>query len=298
MKDKVVILDGNNYAHKAYHSYRNMNYKGESVALLYGFICMLRAIVNSQRPDRMIICWDDQKHKGRLALLPDYKGKRKAKRGLFDYDDFYRQMDILRKAIHLLGVTQVYGGKMEADDYIHWAARSYKERNWLVVIVSSDKDFHQELAHKNVSIWDEKRKVRLHKGNLTKYYNYEAHQCVDYLSLLGDVSDNIPGYRGIGEVKAKAFLQEFGSISSFLSNEANSYKGIGRKVLLELQQKNRTLIDLNYFYLKFIKGKHNVQFYKNTKKPKFKKTKFYEWASKYNFVSLMSRDFVKPFNKE
>lgn len=292
---KVLLIDGNNIAHKAYHSYSNLTYGGENVGLMFGFISMVRATVHIHKPDKVIICWDHKRHHVRMAIHEEYKAQRK-KNSLTDYDDLHRQKDIAMEMAHDLGITQIHGNGMEGDDYIHWVCRLHRKK-YQVIIWSSDKDFNQELKHKNVSIWKNDKRLRIYGKNMHKYYPYTPEETVDYLSLAGDTSDNLPGYRGMGPAKVRKFLDEFKTIKNFLSDKDNSFPGIKRDILLDVYRKHRIMIDLDYFYKEYIRGIHEIVFYKGEKKPKFNKRKFNDACRKYNFVRLIDSNFVQPFNK-
>ncbi len=298
MSKKVLIIDGNNFAYRAKYAYPNMSYEGLSTSLQYGVITMVRALIHAQQPDIVEICWDDRKHWRRMELNAEYKGHRqeaKAKK-LFDKEDFYRQLALTKKALTLLGITQIQGKGMEADDYIYIRARKYHKKN-IVAIASGDKDFAQCLTMKNVVLLAaNKKNARITAKNCTNYFKFEAHECVDYLVLDGDKSDDIQGYRGMGDVSIRKFLDKFGSISSFLEDESNVFPRIDRKKLLELYQLNRELIDLEYFYKRNLKGTHEVEFI-GKKQPKLKLKKFYLFCSNNNFTSLMKDSFVIPFKK-
>lgn len=296
---KILVLDGNSNAYAAFYAYRNFRHKGEKVGLVYGFVSMLRAVANTFKPTKIYICWDHSKHARRMEINPNYKGHRKEKKAksLFDYEDFNRQKDLAMRVVESLGVRQIRGEGMEADDYVYWVVKKLRKNN-KVIIVSADKDFHQLLTHPNVSMWDTKKKVRLHKSNLTKYYPYKPEQCVDYLSLLGDKSDDITGYPGVGEVKAAKFLEEFGSIREFLANRHLEFSPIDKKKLKEIYKVNRELISLPFFFKKNkITEKHSIDFFNNKRNPKFDEKAFDKFCQRWGFNSFKKPNFTKPFER-
>ena len=289
----LVIIDGNNTAYKAYYAYARLTYKGKPVSILYGFISMVRMVISRFTPNKVIVCWDSTRSPHRTKVLPTYKAGRKDKvNARFDPDDFNRQLSILQKVLHILNVFQVKGQGIEADDWIFKLYMRYRKRYKRIIIISSDKDFHQMLTDDRVTIWESSKKLLLHKKTLHKHFPYKPDEVVDYLSLDGDKSDSIPGYRGMGEKKIRVFLDEFGSISSFLNNKNFEFPSIDKEKLLEVYKTNRILIDLRVFYKKFMK-KQKITFLKEN--PTFKHKSFLQFCSKYNFVSFSNQLFTRPF---
>ena len=121
---------------------------------------------------------------------------------------------------------------------------------------------------------------------------YSPKECVDYLCLVGDKSDDIPGYKGIGPVKARKFLDEFGSIENFLSNKDNEFNGIDFEGLEDLYKRNKPLIDIRVALKEYPLDKIPVIFYKkdtiNTKKLQF-------IFKEYTLGSFLTSEFIKPF---
>ena len=115
------------------------------------------------------------------------------------------------------------------------------------MIVSTDKDFAQ-LIDKYVSLWNPWKNERITHLNCTKHYPFNPENCVDFLILDGDTSDNIPGYRGVGEKTAVNFLLTYGSIENYLYDlSLPEHTVIKRDVLVEIYNRNKLLIDIRYF---------------------------------------------------
>lgn len=292
MKNKIVIVDGNNQLYRAHFSHLNLDYKGKLVSAIYGMPQIISSVIKRLKPHYFFICWDGKKHPRRLELCPEYKAKRK-NFGV-DWEQIIRQKPICMRLFKLLGISQVWSMGMEADDYIYALVRKYKrDPDNEIVIVSTDKDFHQLLC-RNVKIWDDKKKVLLTRNNLIKYYPYTPKQCVDYLILNGDDSDNIKGYKGMGEKRIPAFLELFSSIEYFLKSK-KEHKGIDKKKLAELYLINNELINLKLFYEKNIKGKVEIEYYKNLRNPKPNKLKFRRLCAKYGIKTFLKTDFINTF---
>jgi DNA polymerase-1 len=292
MGTKAVIIDGKNMLYRANYSNSGLQYKGQSVSALYGFLQILGSVIRKLKPDYVIICWDGlKKHPARMKLLPNYK-KRDNPRIDFDAKAFYAQEDAVRKMVAELGIPQIWDKEMEADDYIYHFTRILKKKYDKVYIVSADKDFNQ-LISKKVWIWDDRNNKLIHHKNLEKEKGYTAAQCVDYLSLIGDKSDNIPGYKGVGEKTAIAFLEKH-SIEEYVSNlEIPPFKKVDRTELRKIWKVNREMIDLKYFYLKHLKGKLQSKAFT----PEPDKKKFIKLCKKYGFKSFQLSTFVNPILK-
>lgn len=278
MKNSKNIIDGNNYAYRAYFAYSRFSHKGKSTSVLYGFIQMLQFILNNG--NETIVVWDKHRDKHRLDLLPEYKSHRSDKLN-FDKDDFFRQKDIMIQTLFDMGIPQVMG-EGEGDDMIYVVARSFKK----CCIYSADKDFNQLLVHKSVSIFNPNFNKSYNYKTMDKFFNYKPEETVDYLSLLGDSSDNIPGYKGMGPVKIRKFLDEFGSIKNFLSNKDNKFSGINHDTLLEVYKRNRILIDLAYFYKRYLFN-IKIPYINGVRHPKYKEDKFIKFCNKYNLQSVL-----------
>lgn len=296
--NRLVIVDGNNIAHAAFHAHSRLSYKGFVVSMIYGVPNMVRSYIEFMKPDKLIVVWDGDRNKERKKILPDYKGHRDRKR-LIDIENFIQQKDTCKKLLYFLGVSQVHNTDQEADDMIYKVVKKARtsKRFDKVTIVSSDKDFHQLITqnyHIDIEVYHHLKKKTLNKGNLKELYGYHPDQTVDYLTMIGDKSDNIPGLQGIGEVKAKRILERYTLVELSELNDI-PYK-IDREVLLETIQRSRILIDLRYFdqyYNKDVK----IQWYEGQKRPKIQPDAFYMVCTKYGLRKFMGKSFIKPFKK-
>lgn len=290
MKNKILIIDGNNQLYRAHFSHSNMAYKGQSVSCIYGVPSIIGSIIKKLKPTKVFMTWDGKKSLRRLELLPTYKSKRKKIDPTFE--SIFKQKEVVIKMINRLGIAQVHDITMEADDYIYSIVRAnQKKPNTEIVIASGDKDFHQ-LIRKNVTVWDDRKNLMITRKNCKSEFGYTPSQCVDYLCLLGDKSDEIPGYPGCGEKTAISLLESHGSIENYLKNP--DIKRILPNILKESYEVSRELIDLKYFYEKNIKGKVKINYLYGVN-PKYKESKFKFICKKYSLIMFQKSGFLKPF---
>jgi DNA polymerase-1 len=286
--NKILLIDGNNTAWRAYHKYKGLKHKKTHVSMIFGMPSIVNGLIKKFKPEHVIIVWDGGKSEHRMSAHPDYK-KRKPNP---DFEDFSKQKDFTMDLFYLMGIPQVKNPKMEADDYIYMLSRKFKKTH-RVIIASGDKDF-KTIVSKRVNLWDVGKNNLIGSKNIQKIEGYTVRQMLDFLILNGDKSDNIPGYRGMGEVRCKEFLTKFNSIQQFLDSK-EEYRFIDRNTLLEVYKKNTLLIDLKYFYETFLKGKIKITYYKGERQPKFQKEAFLKVCRKLQIKTFQQKAFLKNY---
>jgi DNA polymerase-1 len=205
----MLIVDGHCYAYRAFFGIPSLTSpSGRPTNAIYGFIRMLGKARDRARPSRTVVVWDGGLAAERMALLPDYKAQRaEMPAGLRP------QLDEIVAYLRAAGIYSLRKDGCEADDCIAALAARAAASGLAAVIASSDKDFMQLVSDgvkllvpqdKTESLWDAAQ-VRRKTG-------VEPAQIVDWLSLVGDASDNIPGVPGIGLKIAADLLGQFGSI--------------------------------------------------------------------------------------
>lgn len=290
----VLIIDGDNLAHAALYSYKRLSHKGKSVSVIFGMPKMIQPLINQNQPDKVIICWDGKKHPKRLELCPEYKSHREEKRDPILRQDYFRQKFEVMKLFRYLGICQAYDENIEGDDMIYLVNSRMVRKGYNTKIISGDKDMEQ-LVSKYTVIYNHREKLTLTPGKLYEAYrSISEKQIVDYLCLIGDDSDDIKGYRGIGHVTAIKFLKEHTSIESFL-NSKRSFGNIDKDKLKKLYSLNKRLIDLALFNKLYNKGVKPTYF-RDLFSPKLKEEKFISFCAKYNLKTLNTQTFIKSFN--
>lgn len=251
MNREVVVLDGNHLAYRAYYKFPNLRtLDGVNTSIIYGIPYVCESLIRRLNPLEVIMVFDGGHSPYRKLLLHNYK-KRDKKLG-FDRTDFYRQKDEATKIMLALGVKVVVKRGWEADDLITLIAKRYARQRIRTVIVSGDKDFNQ-LIDKYTSVYNSTKGILYDRGNLREHVGYDPEQCLDYLSLCGDKSDNIPGYQGMGPKRTMQLLDKYGSIKGYLKS-GDTFGKMDNKKLTELRVLNQKLIGLKYFYRKFMRN--------------------------------------------
>lgn len=293
----VVLVDGMNLAHRAKWAYRKLKYKNldrvVDVSIFFGMVQMIKTWLqrNGWQPEKLIIFWDGDLHEERLKIYPDYKRKRHEKRDKKQHSKFMKKVIKVQKLFHYMGVAQAYDPKVEGDDMCYLLVKEYIAFN-RIVIISGDQDFDQ-LVNNDVSVYDPGRD-RITVPALVGAHNYglNVNQLVDLKCLMGDTSDEITGFRGVGESKAPAFLRQFGSIQRYLDDEDAMYTGLTDKDRLrKIYKRNRKLMDLRYFNEKY-NANREISWYKGKKYPTFNEVKYLDFCSKYGLRTFQTKPFM------
>lgn len=290
-----MLIDGSNLAYRSYYRFKKLKFKNISTGLVFGFLRQLWIYITRFQPNEVIVIFDTAKSKKtnfRNKLLPTYKGTRKQDIS-FNIEDFNKQILMVRKILRRLGIKVVWdnkGLKHETDDYIAYYTQIHEGK---CIIVSGDKDFCQLISPKvkMLKVQSEKDHI-IYPSNCKEIMGVEANQFADYLMLVGDNSDNIKGYFGIGEVKGQQFFEQFKSIKSFLFTHDAEFKGIDKDGLRDLYQRNKYLVDLK----KALK-KYPIKEIPLIKPRQFNYDKITAMFEEYGLKSFTLDDFINPFKQ-
>lgn len=288
--NKLIIFDGNHLLYRAYYKFMNLKtLEGTKTSIIYGVPYIIESLIRRLMPTEVITVFDgSKKSEFRLTIAPNYK-KRDKKLG-WDAEDFFNQRDISIMMLQCLGIKVARREDLEADDVIAMITRRYVKKGYDVIIVSGDKDFNQ-LISDQVSVFNVSKGKMLTKLNLQSLLGYKPEQTVDYLSLRGDESDNIDGYHGIGEKKALNLLDTYGSIKSFLKTD-DKFGKVDKVKLKELMKRNKKLIDLKYYYRKFLR-KDSIPFL--NPEPELDEEQFRIFCGMYETNSFLKKQFIKTY---
>lgn len=216
---KIVLVDGNNLLFRSYYATAYTgnimrNKEGFPTNGLYGFVNMINKIVHEEKPEYMMVAFDIGKT-FRHEQYDEYKGGRKE-----TPEDLKLQFPVAKKILTAMGIKYLECIGYEADDIIGtislWCD---KDPDYEALIVSSDKDLLQLISDETkVKLLKTKDYIMMDKNTFIDTYGFEPIKMIDLKSLMGDVSDNIPGVKGIGEKGAIKLLCEYGSLDGIYDN--------------------------------------------------------------------------------
>jgi DNA polymerase-1 len=207
---RLLIVDGHAYAYRAFHAIRNLRGPdGQPTNAIYGFVKMLEKLRAALEPGHLMVVWDGGLSAERMAAHPEYKTQRPEMPAELEL-----QLDGMVSYLAAAGVASFCGEGIEADDYIACLARRAAAAGWNVVIASSDKDFMQ-LVSGQIGLWNpnDKTGVIWTREQVVARAGVEPEQVADWLALMGDAVDNIPGVPGVGTKTAAELLKQFGSVA-------------------------------------------------------------------------------------
>ena len=216
MRRPLLIIDGNSFAHRAYHalpkSIRRHGNKGAGAIL--GFANFLLRFYESEHPRAVIVGWDTlDEPTYRHKALETYQSGR-----VFD-DELVEQLDILPEFVAACGFVAAKAAGYEADDFLAAAVAREERRGGTCIVASGDRDTYQ-LASRRTTIVQPIRAgemARIGPGEVRARYGVDPVQVPDFIALRGDSSDRIPGAPGVGPVTAASLLQRYGTLEKMLA---------------------------------------------------------------------------------
>jgi len=258
MRKKVYIIDGSAIVYRSHYAFVRSpltNDRGEIISAIYGTFNMFFKFIKTFDPELLAITFDQKGGSFRNEVFSQYKANRPPMP-----DELIRQINIIQEIFTSLGIANLKKTNYEADDVIGSFVTALKEKHD-VVIISGDKDFFQ-LIDEKVSLFDPAKNLAVDSKAVQEKLGINPAQMVDYLAIMGDSADNIPGVAGIGKVGAKKLLNQFGNLENIYENIATINPKSSQKKLLEskesafLSQKLAQIvtdIDLDYSGLDFDK---------------------------------------------
>lgn len=217
MNPTLYIVDGSAYIYRAFFAIRNLsNSKGFPTNALFGFMQMLRKLLEQEDPDYLAMTFDPFEHTVpgfRYELYPDYKANRDAMP-----DDLRAQLPFFKKLVEAMNIPVLIVPGVEADDLIATLTHKATEQGLHVCICSADKDLMQLLGDERVRMIDTMRDKVFKESDVIERFGVPPHQVRYVMALSGDSSDNIPGVPGIGEKTGGQLIAEFGDLDTLYQN--------------------------------------------------------------------------------
>ena len=237
---KLYLLDAYALIYRAYYALirsPRINSKGRNTSAIFGFVNTIEEILRKERPDLIAIAFDPAGPTFRHEAYPEYKAQREA-----TPEDIKESVPIIKDLIRAYGIPLLEVAGFEADDVIGTMAHRAAAEGFDVRMITPDKDYAQlvgpRVLMQRPSHGAQPWEVMGVKEVCEKYGFSEPHQMIDYLALMGDASDNIPGCPGVGPKTAAKLIQQFGSVENLLAR-TNELKGAQRKRVEENAEKIR-----------------------------------------------------------
>ena len=242
---RLLIVDGHSYAYRAYFAIRKLTSPtGKPTNAIYGFIRMLAKIHALVQPSHAVVVWDGGLAEQRVALLPEYKAQRSPMPS-----EMEEQLDEIIAYLGAARIPSWVKEGIEADDCIAALSQRAVEAGMDVVIATADKDFMQLVSpHVRLLGPPGTTEAYIDTQHVKAKTGVDPAQVVDWLSLVGDSVDNIPGVSGIGPKTASVLLQKHGSIEELyrhLPEVTPSRLRAQLEASAELLERNRKLVRLD-----------------------------------------------------
>ena len=219
LKPPFILVDGSSYLFRAYHAMPDMsNSKGEPTGTIYGVINMMRRLLKDYNPENLAVVFDAKGKTFRNDMYKEYKANRPPMP-----DDLRQQIEPIHKIIKAMGLPLVCVSGVEADDVIGTLSEQATSLGIDTIISTGDKDMAQ-LVNKHVSLVNTMTDVHMDVEGVKEKFGVPPERIIDYLALVGDTADNIPGVPKVGPKTAVKWLGLYDSLDGIMKN-ADEIKG-------------------------------------------------------------------------
>ncbi len=212
-ENPLILIDGSSYLYRAFHAYPGTMSNGEiPTNAVYGVVNMLRSMMRQFASDRIAVVFDAKGKTFRDDMYPEYKANRPPMP-----DDLRCQIEPLHNVIRAMGLPLICIPGVEADDVIGTLAYQASQQGMPVLISTGDKDMAQ-LVDDNITLINTMTNVVMDREGVIEKFGIPPELIIDYLALMGDKVDNIPGVPGVGDKTATALLQGIGGLTKLYEN--------------------------------------------------------------------------------
>jgi DNA polymerase-1 len=238
---KLILVDGSSYLYRAFHALPPLsNSKGEPTGAVLGVLNMLNKMIKEESPERIAVVFDAPGRTFRDDLFDQYKAHRTPMP-----DDLRSQVQPLLDAVAAMGLPLLRVAGVEADDVIGTLAMQGAESGYDVLISTGDKDMAQ-LVGPHIGLINTMSNTRLDRAGVKAKFDVFPEQIVDYLALVGDSSDNIPGIPGVGPKTAAKWLGQYQTLDELIAHAGDVGGKVGENLrnglaMLELSRKLATI---------------------------------------------------------
>ncbi|ALV94136.1 MULTISPECIES: DNA polymerase I [Pantoea] len=242
-ENPLILVDGSSYLYRAYHAFPPLtNSAGEPTGAMYGVLNMLKSLLMQYQPSHVAVVFDAKGKTFRDELFEHYKSHRPPMP-----DDLRAQIEPLHEMVKAMGLPLLAVTGVEADDVIGTLAQEAEKQGRAVLISTGDKDMAQ-LVTPGITLINTMTNTVLGPEEVEQKYGVPPSLIIDFLAMMGDSSDNIPGVPGVGEKTAQALLQGLGGMQSIYDNldKVADLSFRGAKTMAAKLEQNREVAFLSY----------------------------------------------------
>lgn len=229
----IILVDGSSYLYRAFHVpqlQRLSNSKGEMTGAVYGVINMLRKLRDEYQPEYMAVVFDARGKTFRHDMYKEYKATRPPMP-----DDLKKQIEPLHQIVKAMGFRLISEPGVEADDVIGTLTQQASNNRQDILVSTGDKDMAQ-LVNEHVTLINTMSNSVMDRDGVTEKFGVKPEQIIDYLALMGDTSDNIPGVPKVGPKTAAKWLEQYQTLDNIIAH-ADEFKGkVGEHLRGALEQ--------------------------------------------------------------
>ncbi len=219
-KHTLLLIDGSSYLYRAFHAMPDLrNEAGDPTGAIYGMVNMMRRARSEIKADHIACIFDAKGKTFRDEMYPEYKAHRSPMP-----EDLVKQIEPIHALVKALGWPVLMVSGVEADDVIATLACQASQAGWETIISTGDKDLAQ-LVNSSVTLINTMTNERLDTAGVIEKFGVPPERIVDYLSIVGDAVDNVPGVPKAGPKTANKWLAEFGDLDNLMAN-ADQVKGV------------------------------------------------------------------------
>ena len=230
-KPPFILVDGSSYLYRAFHALPPLtNSKGDQTGAVYGVLNMLRKLIDSYHPEYMAVVFDARGKTFRDELYAEYKAHRPPMP-----EELAAQVEPLLEVVGAMGLPLLQVPGVEADDVIGTLAAQASQAGWNTVISTGDKDLAQ-LVDSQVTLINTMNDSVLDEQGVQDKFGVSPAQIIDFLALVGDSSDNIPGVPKVGPKTAAKWLVQYGTLDALVAHAGDIKGKIGDNLRAHLDQ--------------------------------------------------------------
>ena len=224
-KGKLILVDGSSYLYRAFHALPPLaNSKGHPTGAIYGVINMINKLLHDQGTDHFVVIFDAPGKTFRNDWYSEYKANRPPMP-----DDLRPQIEPIHQIIKAMGLPLIMIKNVEADDVIGTLSKEAASNGMDVIISTGDKDMTQ-LVDQNITLINTMNDEKLDRNGVKQKFDVYPEQIIDYLTLMGDKADNIPGIPGVGAKTASKWLNKYLTLENLINKSDEISGKIGEKL--------------------------------------------------------------------